>query len=674
MRAEKGYKGGVMPFMDFSDRDPIPRWDSQEPGARLKPWLRELSFWRHDTSTPVNKQGVKLYKSLPLGTFGRSLADQCSEDQICSGQGFDLIIGAIRHHFRSYLVAEPEVQAETALYQSTRSPKGTFVEYTSRTSNKLREMESGFKELLPPKLKAFIVKRQAKLTHDQAKHLHFYIPTRGLEADKMVDALNRLDQTDALVEQILGDRVKLEHHVNRGHAHPNSQAQAYPMEAETTTSSESNHHHNHKTSSDTESDQLDWDPERIDDDGYPLVDETGSTLVPVPREGPLEEDEACSLTACAQGYREVRKNLRDSVTGRGYYKPESSRHKKVVRKTMFEKEPPRRDRHIRTPFPRQSERSQHRTCHWSRVEKTRTRCYRCRQLGHMARECQNPALEDIPQSSAKNFFLPGDAFAQLHNLSSYMWFDGASRTVLECNSDPKHSEFIGLVLRPARGLTDTGAQQLVVGASAALRWCDRLLKRHGLVPVDVTPSNMIATCGGIGTAKVVQVLDFLAGIVVVNGVMRFLVLEEPMSADGRQQFIPPLTPITMMRQLGANIRMKDSGAVLEIEDDHGTTHTEKLVRERSGHLHNQLHFFSREGWKLLPDSLRAQLKFDPFMAGNRHEKCSYGKYEFKDEKRASLVPTAECYGLDALETLKTVEYGFCYSVNRSFTMCHPHTF
>ena len=59
----------------------------------------------------------------------------------------------------------------------------------------------------------------------------------------MVDALNRLDQTDALVEQLLGDRVKLEHHVNRGHAHSKSHAQAYPMEADTTTSSESNHHH-----------------------------------------------------------------------------------------------------------------------------------------------------------------------------------------------------------------------------------------------------------------------------------------------------------------------------------------------------------------------------------------------------------------------------------------------
>ena len=53
------------------------------------------------------------------------------------------------------------------------------------------------------------------------------------------------------------------------------------------------------------------------------MDENGSTLVPIPREGPLDEDEASSLTAWAQGYGEVRKNLRDSVTGRGYFKSES---------------------------------------------------------------------------------------------------------------------------------------------------------------------------------------------------------------------------------------------------------------------------------------------------------------------------------------------------------------
>ena len=136
IRVEKVFRA-----MEITDRDVIPKWDFQEPGARLKPWLRELSFWRHHASTPQHKHGVKLYKALPLGTVGRSLADQFSEEQICSSQGFDLIVGAIRHHFRSYFEVEPEVWAEVALYQTTRTPKGTLVEFTSRISNKLRERE-----------------------------------------------------------------------------------------------------------------------------------------------------------------------------------------------------------------------------------------------------------------------------------------------------------------------------------------------------------------------------------------------------------------------------------------------------------------------------------------------------------------------------------------------------
>ena len=115
-----------------------------------------------------------------------------------------------------------------------------------------------------------------------------------------------------------------------------------------------------------------------DDYGYPLVDENGSTLVPIPREGPLDEDEASSLTVWAQGYGEVRKNLRDSVTGRGYYKPESSRFKKVVRETTFEKKPPIRDRNIRTPF--RDKARDHGTERVTGAElRKRTRCYRCRQ-------------------------------------------------------------------------------------------------------------------------------------------------------------------------------------------------------------------------------------------------------------------------------------------------------
>ena len=72
--------------MEITDRDPVPKWDSQEPGARLKPWLRELSFWRHDTNTPALNHGVKLHKALPLGTVGWSLADKFSAEQICETQ------------------------------------------------------------------------------------------------------------------------------------------------------------------------------------------------------------------------------------------------------------------------------------------------------------------------------------------------------------------------------------------------------------------------------------------------------------------------------------------------------------------------------------------------------------------------------------------------------------
>ena len=105
----KSFQGGGSATMEITDRDAIPKRDFQEPGARLIPCLRELSFWRHHASTPQHKHGVKLYKALPLGTVGRSLADQFSEEQICSSQRFDLIVGAIRHHFRSYFEAEPEV-------------------------------------------------------------------------------------------------------------------------------------------------------------------------------------------------------------------------------------------------------------------------------------------------------------------------------------------------------------------------------------------------------------------------------------------------------------------------------------------------------------------------------------------------------------------------------------
>ena len=98
--------------------------------------------------------------------------------------------------------------------------------------------------------------------------------------------------------------------------------------------------------------------------------------------------------------------------------------------------------------------------------------------------------------------------------------------------------------------------------------------------------------------------------------------------------------------------MKDSGDVLEIEDDHGTTTkrnwsesdldtctiSRTSFREKDGNC--------RTACALSSSLIRSWLAIVM-------RKCSYGKCEFKDEKQAKLVPTAECYGLDALETVKT---------------------
>ena len=43
MECDINYKGGGSPTMEITDCDPVPKWDFQEPGARLKPWLQKLS-------------------------------------------------------------------------------------------------------------------------------------------------------------------------------------------------------------------------------------------------------------------------------------------------------------------------------------------------------------------------------------------------------------------------------------------------------------------------------------------------------------------------------------------------------------------------------------------------------------------------------------------------------
>ena len=56
----------------------------------LKPWLRSLNLWRHDTAVTPTKHGVKWFRSLGVGSDLRSVADMVPDDILLTEYGCDV--------------------------------------------------------------------------------------------------------------------------------------------------------------------------------------------------------------------------------------------------------------------------------------------------------------------------------------------------------------------------------------------------------------------------------------------------------------------------------------------------------------------------------------------------------------------------------------------------------
>ena len=147
---------------------------------------------------------MKLYQSFKKGTTGRHISRQLTLPQIESEQGFDLLVEAIKDHFKTVMEAEPEVLSELAIYITQRSSGQTYLEYTNAIRLKLAEFEQAIGETLPPKIKGFIIKRQARLTAEHEKHLHVHGIPRLQTADKTIATLCTLDQKYQLVNDPAG--------------------------------------------------------------------------------------------------------------------------------------------------------------------------------------------------------------------------------------------------------------------------------------------------------------------------------------------------------------------------------------------------------------------------------------------------------------------------------------
>ena len=68
------------------DREPIPKWNGNNPAQELKPWLKQLRIWRQETSDSVHKHGLKLYRSLPANTWLSQAAERIPEADLITAK------------------------------------------------------------------------------------------------------------------------------------------------------------------------------------------------------------------------------------------------------------------------------------------------------------------------------------------------------------------------------------------------------------------------------------------------------------------------------------------------------------------------------------------------------------------------------------------------------------
>ena len=159
--------------------------------------------------------------------------------------------------------------------------------------------------------------------------------------------------------------------------------------------------------------------------------------------------------------------------------------------------------------------------------KLRTRCARCRKLGHWARECpEGNRGERNDERCDHRAVRPGENSRGFITVAKPTerreFFLGASWTFV--------------TLDPEEVLWDTGAQEGLVGKQQLDKWCF-LLAEHGL-QVGWSQEKPESASGIGGTTKPIRVVYVPVGLAGCNGIIRFTVVE---------QDVPLLLPVVIMR-------------------------------------------------------------------------------------------------------------------------------
>ena len=314
-----------------------------------------------------------------------------------------------------------------------------------------------------------------------------------------------------------------------------------------------------------------------EDSGYPDDDDENFVYI---ADGDLDEimDEQEVVQALAS-YQETRQALKDQRLNRGYYPGKGKGKLNAFQKG---KDKGKRKVHIEQL-------------------KLRSRCKRCQQIGHWARECTNPPAPTTGEGRA--FFVGLAPESQGSRGERDFWLrqflqdqkGQSSSSSPDSKADAAYTEhpaFCGITTKPVEGVVDTAAEGGLIG-SVPLVALQSELHARGL-QIRWTPKRSQAKGVG-GNAQVLGVALIPIGLGGINGVLETTVIEGD---------VPFLLPIRMLRALESLIDLKRCTLTLQA---HGRVIDLNVLH--SGHITVNIFSFAN-GQFITPEEVDASMSFE----------------------------------------------------------------
>ena len=140
-------------------RDPIPVWDGVEP---------ELLLWQYETRMPVEKQGVRWHRRMPLKCPARAILNLFTNEELRARDGCEKIMAAFDREYKGYTKKVSTETLRCAISRpKPRDPPERFIADISRMTSDTKKYEKAEDVEVPVKIRMRILLEHANLNEAQ---------------------------------------------------------------------------------------------------------------------------------------------------------------------------------------------------------------------------------------------------------------------------------------------------------------------------------------------------------------------------------------------------------------------------------------------------------------------------------------------------------------------------